>query len=172
MSKQRKRNPGFSPDMPKGEAVLGAKPKRVRKPKASKPDAFDLAKPVEVPVSEPVVDAVVESISGAVTITLTKRLTEKGGLTSYAQPGVRASVYFSKGMFANGELPASITLTGIGLALPGAAKVSPDKAAKAAEKAAKAQARALKAQERAAKAKAKADKASAKAAPAEEPVTA
>jgi hypothetical protein len=44
------------------------------------------------------------------TITLHRRITEKGGVTSYARTGVRASIYFSKGMFRDGVPPETVTL--------------------------------------------------------------
>jgi hypothetical protein len=96
-------------------------------------------------------------------VTLTKRITEKGGLTSYTMPGVRASVYFSKGMFKDGVPPESFTLVGVGLALPGAGGKTSSvpsatltaRAEKALAKAAKAEAQARKAQERADKLKAR-----------------
>lgn len=78
-------------------------------------------------------------------ITLTKRLTEKGGITSYARPGVRASVYFAKGMFVDGIPPDTVTLVADPhFVAPGAvatkapAKAAPKPVKKAAGKKAKA----------------------------------
>ena len=133
--------------------------------------------PVTTPVTAPVTTPIVVDVpdqSGNVTVVLNKRITEKGGLTSYARPGVRASIYLTKSMFKAGVLPETITVrvaAGV-LAEPGEVKVKdsdPAKAAKLAEAAQKAAERAKKAQERAQKAEAKAKAVAAKAAPAAEP---
>jgi len=116
-------------------------------------------------------------MSDAKTVTLKKRTTEKSGNTSYAQEGVRASLYFNKNMFKAGVTPPDeIQVTAVGLAEPGDVVVSktmtPEQLAKIQETAAKAEKAATNAKERAdkaaAKAKAAAEKAGATAAPAEE----
>ena len=87
-------------------------------------------------------------------IQLTLRTIEKGGLVSYARPGVRASLYFNKTIFA-GAPPQEITLTGKGFRTPGPI-INP---VTAAERAEKANAKATAATERAAKAQETAQKA-------------
>jgi hypothetical protein len=128
-----------------------------------------------VPASGAPIGVDVADSDGLVSIVLRKRITEKGGLTSYARPGVRASVYLTKNVFKGGVLPETITFrapAGV-FAEPGEVKVvvtDPEKAKKVLEAAAKAEAAAKKALERAAKAQAKANAAKAKATePAPEP---
>ena len=99
------------------------------------------------------------------TVTLTKRGTDKSGNTAYSRPGVRASVYFNKQMFA-GEPPAEIQLVAESLAEPGQPKPgvnTAERAAKAQERAAKAAERAQKAADRANKLKEQAEKFASKA---------
>jgi hypothetical protein len=91
-------------------------------------------------------------------ITLKKQGTDKAGNTRYTRDGVRASIYFNKGMFATGVTPPDeIQLSSDGLAEPGEIKVSAnlnERAEKAIALAAKQAARAQKAVERAEKLKA------------------
>ena len=101
-------------------------------------------------------------------ITLTRRMTEKSGNTSYARPGVKASVYFNKNMFT-GEPPETIEIIAENLTEPGQIVVSADKeakmlakAAKLAEQSVKLQEKAAKLAEKLAKAQADADKVAAK----------
>ena len=50
-------------------------------------------------------------------VKLTRRTIEKGGLISYARPGVRASLYFNKTMFV-GDSPTELVLVAEGLRAP------------------------------------------------------
>ena len=154
------------------QAATIESPKRKSTPKKSKvrveapaaPDPFTPVASAEQFAPNPVevaAEQVATSTNGSSTITLSKRLTEKGGLTSYSRPGVRASVYFSKGLFKDGALPETVTLIGPNFAEPGAIKPGVNiaaKAAKAEAAATKAAERAKKAAERAAKAQAAAAK--------------
>ena len=85
--------------------------------------------------------------SGPVKLTLRK--IEKGGLISYARPGVRASLYFNKTMFGPGVPPKHLILTADGLT-PAVEKMAPVK--KVAKKATKAAKKATKAAKKATKA--------------------
>jgi hypothetical protein len=91
-------------------------------------------------------------------ITLKKQGTDKAGNTRYTRDGVRASIYFNKGMFATGVTPPdTIELSSDGLAEPGEIKVSAnlnERAEKAIALAEKQAERARKAVERAEKLKA------------------
>ena len=57
--------------------------------------------------------------------TLTKRKTDKSGSTSFAVAGLKSSVYFNKGMFANDKIPDSVDITlpdGFSFSEPGSVK--------------------------------------------------
>lgn len=145
-----KKNPGFDGRPSQSAANFASRPvtaKRAPQARASKSKGkASSVVPPQAPslVVTPQTQASGDGASnGTITAVLVHRPRTIGSSVPYAQPGIRASVYFSKGMFT-GTPPRSIMLSAPGLAVPDGSRAA-ERAAKAAERAQKAKARADKA---------------------------
>lgn len=133
--------------------------------KDSKKNSVDTQVPavgesVQTPVTTNVETATQKEEAKKMDITLTRKSTQKNGVSTYSTEGIKASVYFNKTFFTGGNAPDTIVISapdgvivapGSVVSGKGAAAVSPERAAKAAEVAKKSAERLAKLQERAKK---------------------